>query len=298
MGLGSHTDSLCVLWEVVVRAFCYPVVWRWYPLCGAPLPDHSPLDNITATGRLQQGRTPAYELSATNVDKPPLPPATLRSRVEVILATPPPHPLPPAVVLVTAAPLFEQKARLLPGTTFVIGVDTAVRLVDAAYYGGSEAAMVASLAAIAGRGCDFLVAARVDARTGRLATLADVAVPGGASGPFGRLFEAVPTAAFRADVSSTQIRKQGGGGQGEGAAATAATEACPRIGHAIVQTPLAPWALLRDQPWSMGIPAANRRLDHMGNKSGAHRHTKATRSNHLGSTHPLPPLPRKKKKTR
>lgn len=214
VGLGSHTDSLCVLWEVVVRAFCYPVVWRWYPLCGAPLPDHSPLDNITATGRLQQGRTPAYELSATNVDKPPLPPATLRSRVEAILATPPPHPLPPAVVLVTAAPLFEQKARLLPGTTFVIGVDTAVRLVDAAYYGGSEAAMVASLAAIAGRGCDFLVAARVDARTGRLATLADVAVPGGASGPFGRLFEAVPTAAFRADVSSTQIRKQGGGGAG------------------------------------------------------------------------------------
>lgn len=169
---------------------------------------------LAVAAKMRPGRTPAYELSATNVDKPPLPPATLRSRVEAILATPPPHPLPPAVVLVTAAPLFEQKARLLPGTTFVIGVDTAVRLVDAAYYGGSEAAMVASLAAIAGRGCDFLVAARVDARTGRLATLADVAVPGGASGPFGRLFEAVPTAAFRADVSSTQIRKQGGGGAG------------------------------------------------------------------------------------
>lgn len=145
-----------------------------------------------------------------NVDKPPLSPATLRSRVEAILATPAPHPLPPAAVLVTAAPLFEDKAHLLPGTTFVIGVDTAVRLVNAAYYGNSEAAMVASLAAIAGRGCDFLVAARWDARVGRLATLADVVLPGGPNGPFGRLFEAVPTAAFRADVSSTQIRAQGG----------------------------------------------------------------------------------------
>lgn len=144
------------------------------------------------------------------MDKPPLSPATLRSRVEAILATPAPHPLPPAAVLVTAAPLFEDKAHLLPGTTFVIGVDTAVRLVNAAYYGNSEAAMVASLAAVAGRGCDFLVAARWDARVGRLATLADVVLPGGPNGPFGRLFEAVPTAAFRADVSSTQIRAQGG----------------------------------------------------------------------------------------
>lgn len=143
-----------------------------------------------------------------NVDKPPLPPAILQSRVEAILGSRPKNSLAPAVVLVTAAPLFEEKSRLLPGTTFVIGADTAVRLVNTAYYGNSEAAMVASLAAIAGRGCDFLVAARWDARAERLATLADVALPGGASGPFGRLFEAVPAEVFRADVSSTQIRAQ------------------------------------------------------------------------------------------
>ena len=36
----------------------------------------------------------------------------------------------------TRAPLYSQKAELMPGATFVLGHDTAVRLLNPAYYGG------------------------------------------------------------------------------------------------------------------------------------------------------------------
>ena len=40
------------------------------------------------------------------------------------------------------APLYPTKARLFPGSTFVIGYDTAIRLVDGKYYGGDDAALL------------------------------------------------------------------------------------------------------------------------------------------------------------
>ena len=60
----------------------------------------------------------------------------------------------------TGAPTFHRKARLFPGTAFVIGWDTAVRLVDPRYYGDSEDAMLGALADMWSRGCRFLVAGR------------------------------------------------------------------------------------------------------------------------------------------
>jgi len=49
-------------------------------------------------------------------------------------------------VELTRAPTFREKARVLPGCTFVIGADTARRLVDPRYYEGSQARMIAALA--------------------------------------------------------------------------------------------------------------------------------------------------------
>ena len=40
------------------------------------------------------------------------------------------------------APLYPTKAKLFPGSTFVIGYDTAIRLVDGKYYGGDDAALL------------------------------------------------------------------------------------------------------------------------------------------------------------
>ena len=97
----------------------------------------------------------AFELSVRNADKPPLPRAEVERRASQLT------PSDPALVL-TDAPLFVDKARLMPGTVFVVGVDTAARIVMPKYYGdGSDDAMRAVLREILDAGCSFLVAGRV-----------------------------------------------------------------------------------------------------------------------------------------
>ena len=75
------------------------------------------------------------------------------------------------------APLFTIKSKLFAKSTFVIGYDTAIRLIMPKYY-GSEAQMLLELAAMRYRGCTLIVAGRIDEdRTFR--TMADVALPDG-----------------------------------------------------------------------------------------------------------------------
>lgn len=75
------------------------------------------------------------------------------------------------------APLFTVKSKLFAKSTFVIGYDTAIRLIMPKYY-GSEAKMLLELAAMRYRGCNLIVAGRVDEdRTFR--TMSDVTLPDG-----------------------------------------------------------------------------------------------------------------------
>lgn len=134
----------------------------------------------------------AFELSVVNVDKPPLAAAEVRARLAQFSGR--------ARVELTRAPTFLEKSRLYPGVTFVVGADTAERLVAAKYY-GDEARMIAALHEIADRGCHFLVAVRADS-TGRLHSLVDAAVPSG----FAQLFTPIPESRFRLEVSSSEIR--------------------------------------------------------------------------------------------
>src|SRR5262249_15844464 len=95
----------------------------------------------------------AFELSILNVDKPPLKAEEVRLRLTQFAGR--------ADVWLTRAPTFAEKAKLFPGVVFVVGTDTAIRLVQPRYYGGSQEAMAAALAGIRERGCRFLVAGRV-----------------------------------------------------------------------------------------------------------------------------------------
>src|SRR5439155_9842711 len=97
----------------------------------------------------------AFEISVTNVDKPPLSGETVRDRLAQFAWKSP--------VELTRAPTFVEKSRLFPGTTFVIGADTAERLVAPRYYGDDEVRMHLALEEIANSGCSFLVAVRIDA---------------------------------------------------------------------------------------------------------------------------------------
>jgi hypothetical protein len=100
------------------------------------------------------GAPAAFELSVRNADKPPLPRAEVERRAQQLQPQ-------DAPLVLTDAPLFVDKARLMPGTVFVVGVDTAARIVMPKYYGGSEDAMRAVLREILDAGCSFLVAGRV-----------------------------------------------------------------------------------------------------------------------------------------
>src|SRR5262249_5783378 len=100
----------------------------------------------------------AFEISVTNVDKPPLEKRTVRNRLAQFAWTSP--------VELTRAPTFLEKSRLFPRTTFVIGADTAERLVATKYYADDEGRMHVALEEIANSGANFLVAARIDAAGG------------------------------------------------------------------------------------------------------------------------------------
>ncbi len=75
-----------------------------------------------------------FEISLTNVDKPPIDFISLNRRLdslreykdEAFMGS----------VYLTNAPLFLQKATLFPNSTFIIGADTFNRLFDAKYYDG------------------------------------------------------------------------------------------------------------------------------------------------------------------
>jgi hypothetical protein len=214
-----------------------------------------------------------FELSATNADKPPLARAEVLRRVQqfvpAAMAAAPipaspspfspaplggaatPQPLTPLAasapvaveateIVVTNAPRFVDKGRLFPGAAFVLGYDTAVRLIDPKYYGGSQDAMVEALLALKLQGTLILVAGRLVAPPASAApATAPAASAVGAGAAAGLpttsvapaphfmtltdirpripsllqgLFVEISEADFRADVSSTELRARAAAG--------------------------------------------------------------------------------------
>jgi hypothetical protein len=135
----------------------------------------------------------AFEISVTNVDKPPLASQTVRHRLAQFAWK--------SSVELTRAPTFLEKSRLFPKTTFVIGADTAERLVAPKYYDDDENRMHVALEEIASSGASFLMAVRRDA-AGRVRALSDIPVPR----RYVDLFTEIPEHRFRLDTSSSEIR--------------------------------------------------------------------------------------------
>lgn len=164
-------------------------------LSGAFNPVHEGHRQLAATAARRSGLPVGFELSAVNVDKPPLTDDEVRRRVRQFAWTAP--------VWVTRTPTFVEKARLFPGTVFVVGADTAERIVLPRYYGDSAERMHAALAEIRDQGCRFLVGGRADAMGAfRCAERLEVAKE------FRTLFDEIPEQEFRFDTSSTELRKK------------------------------------------------------------------------------------------
>jgi nicotinic acid mononucleotide adenylyltransferase/nicotinamide mononucleotide (NMN) deamidase PncC len=134
-----------------------------------------------------------FELSIENVDKLPLDFVETDERLKQFDAG--------AAVWLTRAPTFVRKAELFPGCTFVVGADTIERVGQPRYYGG-EQSMLAAIAAIAAHRCQFLVFGR-DC-DGEFRTIRALHLPQ----PLEMLCQEVPQEAFRADISSTELRNR------------------------------------------------------------------------------------------
>jgi hypothetical protein len=139
------------------------------------------------------GSPAAFELSVTNVDKPPLPLEDIERRVQQFRWVAP--------VWLTRAATFVEKAAHFAGASFVVGADTAARLLDKRYHGHADAGVSAALRQIRAQDCRFLVACRADASQ-KVISAPHLAVPP----EYRDMFVEIPEALFRMDLSSTSIR--------------------------------------------------------------------------------------------
>lgn len=136
------------------------------------------------------GKPLAFELSIHNVDKPQLKTDDAMRRMAQFAGRYP--------IYLTNAPTFLEKARIFNGTTFIIGYDTAIRIVQPQYYHDSIAEMESALREMRELGCRFVVAGRtVD---DQFLTSDNLQM----SAEFRPMFTHLPN--FRADISSTELR--------------------------------------------------------------------------------------------
>jgi Cytidylyltransferase-like len=139
------------------------------------------------------GSAAAFDLSVLNADKPPLSDEAVRRRLTQFVWRAP--------VWLTRAPTYTEKAELFPGCVFVIGADTAARIVQPRFYCNSDERMAEALARFKAANCRFLTAGRIDEK-GRFLSVEDVALPA----QYRDLFQSIPETAFRLDLSSSQLR--------------------------------------------------------------------------------------------
>ncbi|NOY28651.1 MAG: hypothetical protein GXP28_00320 [Planctomycetes bacterium] len=162
---------------------------------GAFNPPHAGHRRMAQMAAAKLGQPVAFELSITNVDKPPLDYVQLHERIEAFQRWDP-----TAKLLLTDAPTFCSKAARFPGCTFIVGADTIVRIADPRYYHHSLAARDAAIETIANHGCRFLVFGRH--REGVFQSLADLNLPAALQ----TLCEEVVQSEFSEDISSTRLR--------------------------------------------------------------------------------------------
>ena len=163
-------------------------------LSGSFNPLHEGHRVLAETAKNITGDKTIFEISATNVDKASLSVNEVSDRARQFRKF---------NLLITSAPLFSEKAKLFPGSTFVIGYDTAVRLIDRKYYNDDEIEMYRSLETIDYHNCSFLVAGRLINNT--FSNLSDLTIPK----RFEHLFREIPENQFRVDQSSSKIRQKG-----------------------------------------------------------------------------------------
>lgn len=156
-------------------------------------PLHDGHQRMISIAEARTGQIAALELSIGNVDKPPLDYQEISTRLQGIANTL------NRPVWLTRMPTFVEKATRFPGATFVVGVDTIVRIAEDRYYANAED-RDAALEFLIEQGTRFMVFGRV--LEGGFETLSTLTLPRTLAD---RCIE-ISEAEFRADVSSTDLR--------------------------------------------------------------------------------------------
>jgi len=160
---------------------------------GAFNPLHDGHRRMAAVAAKLLGRAVEFEISIENVDKPRLDYTEMASRLAQF---------PDAPLWFTRAATFVEKSKLFAQATFVVGVDTVQRINDSKYYGNNQNSRDCAISEIAKRGCRFLVFGRADDQHG-FRTLSDLQL----TRPLAEICQEVPEQHFRADISSTELRR-------------------------------------------------------------------------------------------
>ncbi len=191
--------AVCVVAGTVARTALKPQAL----LPGSFNPLHEGHTRLAAVAAVRLGMPVHFELSLTNVDKPEMPQVELQRRLHQFGST--------NTVWVTRSATFAEKAVLFPGSAFILGWDTAVRVADPRYYGGASARDEA-LQQLRELGCRLVVGGRVDT-TGQFRVWDCAEAVAG----FADLFLTLTEADFRVDLSSSQLRCRASESDGESA---------------------------------------------------------------------------------
>jgi len=183
----SPTDVVCIYADVTAPPLAI--------MPGSFNPLHQGHLELAAVAAIRLGCPVAFELSIANVDKAELSEEEVARRVEQFNGY--------RAIWITRAATFREKAILFPNTAFVLGFDTACRLIDPKYYGGDAGLRDEALRTIASCGCRIVVGGRVDANGEFRTWTGD-----GLAGKFRNLFVSLAEADFRVDVSSTELRSR------------------------------------------------------------------------------------------
>jgi hypothetical protein len=170
-------------------------------LCGTFNPLHDGHRGMASTIEFQTGKTVVYSTTADSLHKPPLKVTELldrAARAKIDHWEGRRHP----ILFTRNDPLFIDKARLYPGISFAIGLDTMERMLDAKWYGNGIDGLCATLAEIKRLGCRFYVFGRLIGESYR--GVNDISLPGFLS-DYNDMFQGLPG---RWDISSTQLRTQ------------------------------------------------------------------------------------------